>query len=121
MDTKEFYENYHTARKIFRTHEKAIELVRQGYRRTSNKHRLASRIDRPDWRDVMAKHHSPRDWEEVGLTWVNCMTPGDAADYYRRCLSKDTVKMDEEVSRMMPVSNWDNCGYCHKKGDKTDG
>lgn len=121
MSAKEFYEKYYKARTILYTHEEAKDLVQQGYRRTSNKHALAARIDRPDWRQVMAQDHAPWDWQGDGLTWVNCLTRGGAQDYYRRCLSKDVVKMLDEVSHLMPTSNNDSCGYIHKKGDKTDG
>ena len=121
MSTQSFYKKYYEARTIFRTHEDAAALVKQGYRRISNKFCLASRIDRLDWREVMAQDHAPWDWQGEGLTWVNCLGTGGAADFYRRCLSKDNVKMDEEVSRMVPTSNHDNCGYIHKPGDKTDG
>lgn len=55
----------------------AKELHDKGYRVTSRKHRIVSRLDRPDWLEFMQKHH------------CEC---GDA-EWYLRCLSKDSVKV----------------------------
>jgi len=109
-----FFKAYRAAKKVHKQHEAVLKLINQGYRRTSNRHCLVSRVDRPDWRDVMAQDHAPWDWTGQGRSWVNNLGAG-ASDFYRRCLSKDTIKVDPEVSRLMPTSGWDTCGYINKR------
>lgn len=66
-----------------------------GYCITSRKFRLANRLDRKDWRELMARRHSPWDPEGDGMAWVKCL--GDyAADHYRRGYSKDEIVVPEE-------------------------
>lgn len=68
----------------------AQRLIDSGYRATSNKHRMASRIDREDWREYMAKKHAP--WsEKQGKEWVAALGEG-AGDFYRRVYSKDNLR-----------------------------
>lgn len=50
------------------------ELKRKGYCVTSRKHRCVSRIDRKDWKEILAEKNLPAD-----------------ADLYRRCYSKDNL------------------------------
>lgn len=50
------------------------EAKRWGYCITSRSGRQASRIDRDDWKEQMTKNGLPAN-----------------ADYYRRCISKDTI------------------------------
>lgn len=60
-----------------------------GYFVVSGKHNIVARIDRPDWREFMAKEHSP--WSLVdGFAWA--MSAG-AADHYRRCYSQDKMEV----------------------------
>lgn len=59
-----------------------------GYYVVSRRHRMLSRIDRADWREVMARHHAPWDVNGEGMRWACLKGMGD---YYRRCLSKDTI------------------------------
>lgn len=87
----------------------AEELIALGYRRTSNKHKMISRIDRPDWLIVLAKNlrRSPAEFyvpgeREPAATWC---------DHYRRVHSKDTLEVEEAVFRAIPGSGYDNCGY----------
>lgn len=61
------------------------DLIKAGYRVTSRKHRMVSRIDRADWKEVMAKTHVN------GMKWVLALGEGSAEDYYRRCISNDTL------------------------------
>lgn len=88
----------------------AMALAAMGYRRTSNRHCLVSRVDRPDWREHMAQKHAPWDPEGQGVAWVKCLGKG-AADHYRRCYSNDTMTVGPEVSRRIPGSIWDETGY----------
>jgi len=88
------------------------ELIAKGYRRTSNKFGVVSRIDRPDWRGYMALKHSP--WSlEAGMDWVKLLekTPGQAEDHYRRCYSEDTLEIGRSAGLKVPPSNWDATGY----------
>lgn len=63
------------------------EMKRYGYCITSRKHRLASRIDSDKWRSVM---------DGMGIT--------PDADYYRRCISKDTIVVTAAVAKKLKPS-----------------
>lgn len=91
------------------THEdshQAQQLIEQGYRIVSNRHRMISRIDRPDWKEAMADYHTggfPGDKQrnrEAGLRWVNGLRDG-AADFYRRVISKDKITVRPGVLMVM--------------------
>lgn len=88
-------------------------LIAQGYRRTSNKYGMVSRIDRPDWIEVLAKelHRAPADFYVPGEPEPS----GSWCDYYRRCLSKDTITLHVEVARQIPTSSHDPVGYIPKE------
>jgi len=88
------------------------DLIEMGYRRTSNRHGLISRIDREDWREEMARKHSPWSFEE-GMNWVKALsfTPGGAEDHYRRCYSRDCITVTPEKAMKIPNSNWDPVGF----------
>lgn len=91
------------------------ELTAQGYRRISNRFRIISRIDHPDWKEYMAREHAPWDIEE-GMQWVLNFRPGEAEDWYRRCLSKDILKnIPEEIYQEIPGSGHDPIGYVSLK------
>ena len=77
----------------------AKELMEMGYRVTSRKWGLVSRIDRPDWKEYMAKHHSPHSLEE-GLEWVKLLGEAGAEDHYRRVYSEDTLEVPELARQM---------------------
>ncbi len=86
------------------------ELVARGYRRTSWSHGMASRIDRPDWVEFMAK--------EMGRAPADFYIPGESkpsgnwCDHYRRVYSKDTVMLEPvALIGLIPTSNWDDTGY----------
>lgn len=92
-------------------------LIAQGYRRTSNRYGMVSRIDRPDWIEVLAAHlrrspaelYVPGEPDTPSASWM---------DYYRRVLSEDTLEIDPNEARRIPNSNWDPCGYTPKEGDQ---
>lgn len=75
----------------------AEKLTAQGYRRVSNAHAMLSRVDRPDWQQVL---------EENGLR-------SDDEDMYRRTYSKDTITVHFMVSKHVPgsTSAHDKTGY----------
>lgn len=75
----------------------ARRLIESGYRCVSNRYCGIRRIDRPDWREALAEHHTPWDLEQ-GMRWANGK---DMGDYYRRVLSKDRREVDPEVYRAM--------------------
>ena len=91
--------------------EEANKLMAQGYRRTSSRHRIVSRIDRVDWKIHMAKSHSPWSLRE-GLKWVVMLGLESGPDHYRRCHSKDSIEgVNPEVFKLIKGSNWDECGF----------
>jgi hypothetical protein len=74
------------------------EAITAGYVITSRAGRHATRIDRRDWREHMAKEHAPWDPEGQGMDWVKCLDQGGhgAADHYRRCYSRDSIIVPQE-------------------------
>lgn len=88
----------------------AEQLIARGYRRTSNKYRIVSRIDRPDWIAVLAEEmrRAPADFYVPGEP----DPAGNWCDYYRRVLSKDKIEgVPHEVFCRIPSSDWDSAGY----------
>lgn len=67
---------------------KIKELIAQGYCRTSRKFGLISRIDREDWKEFSATKRYPID-----------------ADWYRRCVSKDTIEIGQRDGLKFPASH----------------
>lgn len=93
--------------------EQANTLMRMGYRRTSNSARMVSRIDRSDWKEYMAKKHSP--WNiEQGMEWVEALGVG-APDYYRRVYGEDKVILNPSLYKLIKGSNHDPIGYIDLK------
>ncbi len=110
---RKFFKKYYEAKYFQEQREKALELVNQGYSRVSRNYCHLSRIDRPDWRNHMAQDHAPWDWRGEGLSWTNSIA--DAQDFYRRCLSKDVITVEEAISKMVPTSCWDSCGFINRR------
>ena len=75
---------------------------------------MVTRVDRPDWKEHMAREHSPWDAKrgtDDGPRWVRCLGDG-AADHYRRVYSMDSIEgVPEPIFKLVPGSNWDTCGY----------
>lgn len=70
-----------------------------GYRIVSRASRGAARIDRPDWKDVMAASNGG------GIGWVNALLRSKSAgDQYRRCYSKDWIIVPASWIGRMPNS-----------------
>lgn len=82
----------------------AAALALAGYCVVSRKHRRASRIDRPDWREYMAAQHAPWDPEGEGMAWVEHMG-SRAGDQYRRVYSRDVLVVSAEALRLLPSSD----------------
>lgn len=103
--------------------EEAADLARRGYRRTSHKHRMVSRIDRPDWKERLAAHLGRSVAELYRMRETNPDRIGNPGyevgdtvsplwcDFYRRVLSRDTLTVSEEVAKLVPGSGWDPCEY----------
>lgn len=70
--------------------EYAAKLIASGYRATSNKYKMVSRLDRADWRDYMARKHAPWDIDE-GYKWIGAMG-SYAIEFYHRVYSRDTIE-----------------------------
>lgn len=68
-----------------------------GYCITSRRHRIATRLNRSDWREVMAKSHVN------GMAWVMALGT-QAADHYRRCHSRHNLTVPASWLPMMPNS-----------------
>ena len=77
------------------------QLKKSGYRVVSRRHCQASRIDRPDWREYMAKKHSLWDPKGQGMDWAN--SPG-MGDQYRRVYSKDVIILTPSMLKLLPGS-----------------
>lgn len=82
------------------------ELDRKGYAITSNRHRLANRVDSPNWREYMAAQHAPWDPEGQGMDWVRSLDEHghSAADHYRRCHSRDEITVPEHLFKYVAKS-----------------
>jgi hypothetical protein len=89
-----------------------VTLVEQGYRVTSRRHRMAARVDRADWREHMARQHSPWDPEGEGMAWVNALG-NSAPDFYRRVYSKDKITLTFPCNRF-PGSCHDPVAYVER-------
>lgn len=76
---------------------------KEGYFIVSRKHRVASRIDREDWKEYMATKHAPWDYEQ-GLAWVNALGK-HAGDFYRRVYSTDNITVPSSWLKLMKNSN----------------
>lgn len=74
----------------------AAQLTAAGYRRVSNSYRCVARIDRPDWKDVLAKYL--------------CTTPDKLSgngheDSYRRIFAEDAIyDVPQHIYRKIPAS-----------------
>lgn len=95
---------------------KADLLIASGYCPISNKYRMVSRLDRPDWLEYMAFLHTeglrgtPEENLKEGMRWATGLGDG-AADFYRRVHSGDTLEgLSEEVYRRVkaatPGNGW---------------
>jgi hypothetical protein len=94
--------------------DKAKLLSDMGYRRVSNKYCIVSRVDREDWKEYMAHRHAPWDFDE-GMRLVNMIGNANAAGYYRRAISSDTLTVDNEVYKLMKSSNGDPTGFIEEE------
>lgn len=79
---------------------------KQGYRITSRKYGMISRIDRDDWKEYMAEKHAPWDIEE-GRKWVRVLGDLHAADHYRRVYSKDTLEIGSKALKLKIPNSMD--------------
>jgi hypothetical protein len=95
------------------------DLVARGYRITSHTHFIASRVDRPDWKEHMARKQSPWSFDE-GLKWVKVLGEAGAADHYRRCYSHDNVCVGPAGLKTIPNSSHDAVGYVERKEAKEE-
>lgn len=80
--------------------ELAQELIKQGYRRTSNAYCLVSRIDKEDWLEILSdsmKCTVARFYKRDGTG-----VPDGWRDHYIRCFSKDTHTVHPLVIRKIP-------------------
>ncbi len=82
-------------------------MLRSGYCRTSNNHLIISRIDCPNWREKLAVHFSPHDPEAA----LDRTYGRNAADYYRRCLSKDRIRLADRAQYGMFPGSADGYDY----------
>ena len=81
------------------------ELIRLGYRCTSRKYGIISRIDRPDWvLFLIEKLNQPE------------LISGDGSweDFYRRVYSRDKLELSPSRARKFPTSSWDPIGFVEK-------
>lgn len=94
------------------------KMISQGYRKTSGKFGIVSRIDRADWKSFLAFEHTPWDVEQ-GMAWVECLGDQSAEDHYRRCYSPDQQELGRYMAHNFPTSGQcEPVGYLYKEGDK---
>jgi len=85
------------------------QAIAAGYRIVSRASRGAARIDRADWKEVMAASHGS------GMDWVNALLRNKSAgDQYRRCYSKDWITVPASWIGKMPNSNGGPQEYTQK-------
>lgn len=86
-----------------------------GFCIVSNRHRIAARVDRPDWREFMAREHAPWDPEGEGMDWVNRID--NPADFYRRVHSKCQIEIEDLAGWDEVFENSNHCkaGYTYSK------
>lgn len=78
---------------------KVQQYIDQGYRRVSRGSRIVARIDSPKWIERLANS------QPNGLDWVVGLGRQSAEDHYRRCHSKDTMRVATETQfKMYPAS-----------------
>ncbi|AFB84056.1 hypothetical protein F418_p39 [Hafnia phage Enc34] len=78
-------------------------LIASGYRRTSNKHHRVTRIDREDWKEVLAVDLEPHDPLGSGMARAHGYGMGD---HYRRCYSNDSMVIDSDyLFKLFPGSD----------------
>lgn len=90
--------------------EEAARFTALGYRRSSNKYRILTRIDREDWVYKLAVRlrRAPADFYVPGEPNPS----GSWCGWYRSCMSSDKFEgVEYEVFRLVPSSNHDSCGY----------
>lgn len=102
----------YTEKEIYLHKKKAKELMDKGYRKVSVKHCVLSRIDKTNWREIMAEEYAPWSKEE-GEHWVRIMGKA-AADHYRRVYSNDKISITLEVARWVLTSSHDTTEYLEK-------
>jgi hypothetical protein len=78
---------------------KVPNYAQQGYRITSRKHGIISRIDREDWLEFLLEHYPNWRGKNGGLN-TSMITELQAADHYRRVFSKDTLEIGKEALRL---------------------
>lgn len=101
---------------VHTTSASAEHLTARGYRRTSRRYGMVSRIDRPDWIAVLADHlHLTV--EEAHRRWR--LSPQQWEDFYRRVLSKDTITIGRIRALQVPPSADAHTGYVDYKSDET--
>lgn len=81
-------------------------LLKLGYRRVSNSSCAIARVDRPDWQKAI-----------YDINPLMLLSADGGADYFRRNLSEDCIKVDESVYRLIPGSNHDSTGFIDEHGD----
>jgi len=89
----------------------AERLTGYGFCRISNTAKMLSRIDKPNWVDLLA-HHLHRETTEMERAIRQ--SPSSMAsweDYYRRTLSESKITVDPEVYMLMPASGHTITGF----------
>ena len=81
------------------------EFVALGYRRTSRKFGIISRVDRPDWKEFLARK---------GML-IGPEREGNGADHYRAVYSKDKITLEPpSLALEVPTSGHDPVGFIPK-------
>lgn len=98
---------YWNDKKITITEQHRIEaksLMEKGYRRISNKYCLISRVDREDWKELVAKRFCPWD-QKQGMELVERRKP--CGGFYRSVISEDKLTVAPEIMALIDASTHD--------------
>lgn len=94
------------------------KLIADGYCRVSRKYMVLARIDRPKWREYMAKDHAPWDVEGEGMKWASSE---GMADHYRRCYSQHKFEVHPDcaqIFRQFPASHGTDAPQDYRESDQ---
>lgn len=67
---------------------------KQGYRIVSRKYGIIARLDRPDWKEFLREKYPNWFGKGGGFSSISEL---QAADYYRRIYSKDTLEIGRKA------------------------
>lgn len=95
-----------TSRQLRKIKNNPTLLTQLGYRRISNSSCTVARVDKPDWQK-----------EILAINPAILMGRDGGANYYRRNLSEDKIKLEDSVYKLIPGSDGDDTGFINDDGE----